>query len=95
MLAGVVLIVDVRRGLEEEEHQLLDFLAALAVPVLVVATKVDKLNRSAQAKALRALAASALPVVAFSAVTGDGVAAVWKRIAEWTAAPKRARGRER
>lgn len=95
VLAGVVLIVDVRRGLEEEEHQLLDFLAALAVPVLVVATKVDKLNRSAQAKALRALAASALPVVAFSAVTGDGVAAVWKRIAEWTAAPKRARGRER
>ena len=31
-LAGVVLIVDVRRGLEEEEHQLLDFLATLAVP---------------------------------------------------------------
>jgi GTP-binding protein len=86
VLAGVVLIVDVRRGLEEEEHQLLEFLVALAVPVLVLATKIDKLNRSAQTKALRALAASALPVVPFSAVTGDGVATVWKTIAGWTAA---------
>ncbi len=86
VLAGVVLIVDVRRGLEEEEHQLLDFLGALGVPVLVLATKIDKLNRGEQAKALRALAASTLPVVPFSAVTGDGVAAVWRTIAEWTRA---------
>jgi GTP-binding protein len=84
MLAGVVLIVDVRRGLEEEEHQLLDFLATIAVPTLVLATKIDKLKRGEQTKALRAIAASSLPVVPFSAVTGDGVAAVWKTIAEWT-----------
>jgi len=83
-LVGVILIVDVRRGLEEEEHQLLDFLAALAIPALVIATKIDKLNRSAQAKALKALAAAAVPIVPFSAVTGEGVAAVWKAIAEWT-----------
>jgi GTP-binding protein len=93
-LAGVVLIVDVRRGLEEEEHQMLDFLAALGTPVLLIATKIDKLNRSGQAKALKALAASALPIVPFSAVTGEGVPAVWKTIAEWTrpapAGPRRA-----
>jgi GTP-binding protein len=85
-LAGVVLIVDVRRGLEEEEHQLLDFLATIRIPVLVLATKIDKLKRGEQTKALRAIAASDLPVVAFSAVTGDGVAAVWKTIAEWSRA---------
>ncbi len=90
VLAGVVLIVDVRRGLEEEEHQMLDFLAALRTPVLLIATKIDKLNRSGQAKALQALAASALPIVPFSAVTGEGVPAVWKAIAEWTRAPTRA-----
>lgn len=83
-LAGVVLIVDVRRGLEEEEHQMLDFLAALGTPVLLIATKIDKLNRSGQAKALKALAASALPIVPFSAITGEGVPAVWKAIAGWT-----------
>jgi GTP-binding protein len=95
VLAGVVLIVDVRRGLEEEEHQLLDFLAALATPVLLLATKIDKLNRSAQAKALRALAASALPIVPFSAVTGEGVPVVWKTIAEWTRAVSRRDARRR
>ncbi len=84
VLAGVVLIVDVRRGLEEEEHQLLDVLAALDVPVLVLATKIDKLNRGERTKALGALAASALPVVPFSAVTGAGVAEAWTTIAGWT-----------
>jgi GTP-binding protein len=87
VLAGVVLIADVRRGLEEEEHQLLDFLAALEIPALVLATKIDKLNRSAQAKALTAIGSGAggpVPVVPFSAVTGEGVAAAWKAIAEWT-----------
>jgi GTP-binding protein len=83
-LAGVVLITDVRRGLEEEEYQLLDYLAALAVPVLVLATKIDKLNRSGRTRALTALAANDVPVVAFSAVTGEGVAQVWQTIAGWT-----------
>ena len=95
VLAGVVLIVDVRRGLEEEEFGLLDFLAALAVPALVAATKIDKLNRGAQAKALKAIAVAGtatVPVVPFSAVSGDGVAAVWKTIGEWT---KPARGTAR
>lgn len=84
ILAGVVLIVDVRRGLEEEEHQLLDYLSALAVPALVIATKLDKLNRGEQARALKAIATGPVPVVPFSAVTGEGVPAVWKTIAEWT-----------
>jgi GTP-binding protein len=86
VLRGVVLIVDVRRGLEEEEHQLLDFLAAADVPALVLATKIDKLNRGDRAKALQALAENTLPVVPFSAVTGDGVPAVWKTVAGWTQA---------
>ena len=95
-LAGVVLIVDVRRGLEVEETQLLEFLAALAIPALVIATKIDKLNRGEQAKALRALATGAVPIVPFSAVTGEGVAAVWKTIAAWTRSRKDApRGRMR
>ena len=95
-LAGVVLITDVRRGLEEEEHQLLDYLAALGVPTLLVATKIDKLNRSARTRALAALAASNVPVIPFSAVTGEGVAPVWQAIAGWTRDADRARaGRRR
>ena len=87
-LAGIVLLIDVRRGLEEEEHALLDFVAALEVPALVVATKVDKLTRAERARAERALAAALVPVVAFSAVTGEGVDAMWRAIATWTQAAK-------
>ena len=96
-LAGVVLITDVRRGLEEEEHQLLDYLAALDVPVLLLATKIDKLNRSARTRALAALAASDVPVVPFSAVTGEGAPQVWRTIAAWTrdAGAARRAGRRR
>jgi GTP-binding protein len=84
-LAGVVLLVDLRRGLEEEEHALLEFVAALDVPALVVATKIDKLARGERVRAERALAAAPVPVVAFSAVTGEGVADVWRAIRAWTA----------
>lgn len=83
-LAGVILLVDVRRGLEEEEHALLDFVAALNLPALLVATKIDKLGRGERARVERTLAATPVPVVAFSAVTGEGVDAVWRVIAEWT-----------
>jgi GTP-binding protein len=87
-LAGVVLLVDVRRGLEEEEHALLDFVTALAVPALVVATKVDKLGRNERTRMERALATAPVPVVAFSAVTGEGVDDVWRAITTWTQASR-------
>jgi len=85
VLAGMVLLVDVRRGVEDEERGLLEFLAALDRPVLVVATKADKLNRRERTRALADLAASGCEVVPFSAVTGEGADAVWRRIAAWTA----------
>ena len=85
VLAGVVLLVDVRRGLEDEERALLAFLAGLRMPVLVVATKVDKLNRRECERALAVLAASGVEVVPFSARTGEGTDRVWRTIAAWTA----------
>ena len=84
-LAGVVLLVDVRRGLETEEHELLEFVAAHDVPAVVLATKVDKLRRGERAKAERALAVARVPLVPFSAVTGEGVDDAWRAIETWTA----------
>src|SRR5262249_24047628 len=46
-LRGVLLVIDVRRGVEAEEEQVLAYLASLRRPVAVAATKVDKLARSA------------------------------------------------
>ena len=84
VLVGLVLLVDVRRGIEAEEQQLLDFAAAHDLPLLVVATKVDKLRRGERARAERALAAAPVPVVPFSSTTGEGVDDVWRAIATWT-----------
>jgi len=87
-LRGVVLIVDVRRGLESEEPQVLDFVAAAGLPAVVVATKLDKLSRSQARGALERLGGSPA-VIGFSARTGEGREALWRVIAGWIAAPPR------
>jgi GTP-binding protein len=87
-LRGVLVLVDLRRGLQPDDQQLLDFLAALGLPAGIIATKSDKLGRGARMTALAQLttaAAGAGAPIAFSAVTGEGADAVWDLIGEWVA----------
>jgi GTP-binding protein len=81
-LRGVVLIVDVRRGVQDEDRRLLDFLRAHEVPVVLVATKIDKLGRGARTRQLALMAADqpGRKIVAFSALSGDGVEALWAAV---------------
>lgn len=78
-LRGVVSIVDIRRGPEDEEEALWEFLTYHHRPVLVVATKCDKLKRSELEKCRAALAAQleGRPLILFSAETGLGKEDVW------------------
>jgi len=46
VLRGLVLLIDSRREVSEHDHALLDFMAARQLPVLVCATKADKLSKS-------------------------------------------------
>lgn len=78
-LAAVVLIVDVRRGVEEDDQALIDFIDAARPPsrrpvqVLLVATKLDKIPRSAQKPALdRLKSLTKRRVFGFSSETGEG-----------------------
>jgi GTP-binding protein len=72
-LRGVVLLVDARRGLEAEEHELLEFLRHIKQPALLVATKVDQLSPSKRKPAALALAKEAgTRAIPFSAHTGEG-----------------------
>jgi GTP-binding protein len=85
-LRGVLVLVDVRRGLQEEDEQLLDFLAAHGLRACVVATKIDKLGRGARTTALAGLKATASAgraPIPFSAVSGEGVDALWDVIEGW------------
>jgi GTP-binding protein len=55
-LACVVVLVDLRRGVGEQDQQLLAFLEAIEKPVLVVFTKADKLKGNERRNQIRRVA---------------------------------------
>jgi GTP-binding protein len=87
-LRGVAVLFDVRRGLEDEEQQLLEFLrqrrhvsSAKPLEVILVATKIDKVGAAQRKLVLQGVRkAAGERVVGFSSVTGDGWEELWKRI---------------
>ncbi len=86
-LSLVVVIVDVRRGLADEDLQLLEFLDSLGHASVVVATKLDKLAPSKQKPALATLAKSTgRKVIGFSAETGAGQQELLQRLLRATLA---------
>jgi GTP-binding protein len=75
-LAGLVVTVDIRRGLGDLDRALLAWIAPRALPVAVLLTKADKLSRGAGSAARHAVARQLDPRVAvtrFSATDGSGV----------------------
>ncbi|MFT3921102.1 MAG: ribosome biogenesis GTP-binding protein YihA/YsxC [Myxococcales bacterium] len=80
-LRGVILLVDVRRGVESEERELLEYLAHIKQKALLVATKVDRLSASQRKPAALKLAReSGVKALPFSSHTGEGREALWKAI---------------
>jgi GTP-binding protein len=75
-LRGIVHLLDARHDPTRDDLQMLDFLADLGAPTIVVATKTDKLPRAAVDARVRDLARAAgmteEQVIPFSAVTGVG-----------------------
>jgi GTP-binding protein len=83
-LALAILLVDLRRGWMEKDVELKRWLEFHNRRHLVVATKIDKLNRSEQIRGMEALkrATGAEDPLPFSALTGRGVREIWQAI--WT-----------
>ena len=80
-LRGVVLLVDVRRGLQDEEHQLLEYVAHIAKQPLVVATKIDILPVSKRKPAVLSLAKqSGVKALPYSAQSGEGRTELWRAL---------------
>lgn len=90
-LRGVVQLLDVRHDPTDDDLQMLDFLADLGVPTLVVLTKTDKLGAGALADRLRALAEqlglNESQVIPFSSHTGRGRDELAAAIVELCAQP--------
>ncbi len=82
-LRAVVLIIDIRRGPEDDDGQLLEFLDHLGIASVLVATKLDKLPANKRKPALHALTPQlGRRAIGFSSVTGEGVAPLWRRLAK-------------
>lgn len=75
-LRGVVHLVDCRREPTPQDLEMLDYLASLKIPALVVLTKVDKLKATQREKAVKAatekLGIDPDQLVPASAKTGEG-----------------------
>ena len=89
LLAAVVQLVDCKVGITNDDAVMLDYLSQMGIPFVIVATKVDKLNKTDRAKALEKIASHPLVdentvIIPFSSHTGEGKAELWKEILSFT-----------
>ena len=82
-LTGVLLLIDVRRGPQDEELDFVPWLEAKEIPIVVALTKSDKLAKNKKmlevAKAKKALGLKRDPY-AVSAQDGDGLDPLWRAV---------------
>lgn len=72
-LAGLVLLLDSRRDLSDDDLELLEWLAARKIPALCAITKADKVNRDQiNRKVLQVEKEIGIPALAFSSLKGTG-----------------------
>jgi GTP-binding protein len=82
-LRGAVVIIDIRRGLQDDDAQLLEFLDSIGVTPILVATKMDKLPANKRKPAIAKLRKQVgRTVTAYSSATGYGREALWSRLLE-------------
>jgi len=77
-----VVLLDARRGWMDADLELKKWVEFQELPYIVVATKIDKLNRSEEMRGMAAIRREApeAPLVPFSALTGRGVREIWQAI---------------
>lgn len=86
-LKGVVVIIDIRRGLDERDIDLLSWLREFNITAIIAVTKVDKLSKMETKRQIN-LISSQLTMentdypVAFSSKTGQGKDELWNKINE-------------
>lgn len=94
-LAGIVLLMDVRHPLKDQDRDLIGWAAALGIPLHVLLTKSDKLSRGPGKSTLLAVrrelaSIPATTVQLFSALSGEGIDEARKVLDQWYTAPRAA-----
>ena len=85
LLKLVVQLVDSRIGPTKDDEMMLNYLISMNIPYIIVATKIDKLNKTERAKSLASLAAHPLigaeaTIIPFSALKNEGRQELWRAI---------------
>ena len=92
-LRGLMLLMDIRHPLTELDHELLAWCRAADLPVHILLSKADKLNRGPGLAVLRQVEAAvgadggAISVQLFSALKRDGVEAARTVLSGWLGSP--------
>jgi GTP-binding protein len=79
-LAAIAILIDCRRGPEQDELDLAAMAAGREIEVIPVATKVDKLRRSERTAALARFAQMPGTLIFSSATSGEGIEDLRRRI---------------
>ncbi len=90
-LRGLMMTVDIRRGIGALDEQMLQWCEQLAVPVYILATKADKLSRNRARQAAHAMHAAVagrvVDICVFSALERTGVDRARTQLAVWLDVP--------
>lgn len=84
-LKGAVILVDARHEPTADDQSMYHYVDYYDIPILVVATKIDKITRNQRAKSLQRIRQvlempQDAPLQPFSATTGEGASEVWQWI---------------
>jgi len=83
-LAGVVLILDIRRVPVDEDLQMLEWLRSYGIPPIIVVTKCDKVSKNERAKQsaviMQRMGLDKGDLNYFSALSKEGKEGIWARI---------------
>ncbi|UOR12146.1 ribosome biogenesis GTP-binding protein YihA/YsxC [Halobacillus amylolyticus] len=86
-LQATALVIDVRHRPTEDDCVMYDYLKHFELPVMVIATKLDKIKKGQRDKQLKLVAETlemddADQLIPFSSETGEGKDAAWKKMLE-------------
>ena len=89
-MAGVLQLIDSRHPDLPTDAAAFTWLMSTQLPVAIVATKIDKLNRADQQTTIARLRTEyGVAVLPASSSNGSGLDDIWKQLRQWTAARMR------
>jgi len=95
-LRGLMLTVDIRRGIGDLDVRMLDWCTSLDIPTWILATKADKLSRNKALRAATGMTADAATwnagVTIFSALNGTGLEEARGVLTHWLVADSPGQG---